>query len=296
MDIKKIEAFNTLVATRKFSDAADSLYISQSSLSKQISQLEKELGVTLFDRTHNGVQLTAAGSDFRNYASKAWAEYQHVMRRMEIYRSNGTIPLRIGALPLVDDYMVADCLTNYWMSNPHVQIEYFERSQANLREGLLRRKFDIVLARVDSIDTDLYAFSPLFTDELIVVCRSDSPLARRGSIDLGALRNERFIALDPNSTIHNLIVQNCAKHGFHPNIALHHSRHRMVLKAVEKGMGITIMPSTLVRNMYDKNLSSIRLDEPIQSEVGFVWLKNEPLSTTASSLIEFVTEDYKKHQ
>lgn len=58
MDIRKLEAFQTVANTGKFTDAANKLFISQSSLSKQMSQMEKELGVKLFKKTRNGVELT----------------------------------------------------------------------------------------------------------------------------------------------------------------------------------------------------------------------------------------------
>ena len=86
MDFRKMEAFFTIANTGKFIDAAEKLFISQSSLSKQMSQLEGELGVKLFKKTRSGVQLTQAGQDFYTYVRKALPEYQHELSRLQMYK------------------------------------------------------------------------------------------------------------------------------------------------------------------------------------------------------------------
>lgn len=99
MDLRKLEAFLTVANTGKYTDAAEKLFVSQSSLSKQMAQMERELGVKLFKKTRNGVELTQAGFDFYSYVRKMLPEYHRAVDRLQMYREGGTYPLRIGSLP-----------------------------------------------------------------------------------------------------------------------------------------------------------------------------------------------------
>lgn len=100
MDLRKLEAFLTVANTGKYTDAAEKLFISQSSLSKQMAQMERELGVKLFKKTRNGVELTQAGFDFYSYVRKMLSEYHRAVDRLQMYREGGTYPCASASAPL----------------------------------------------------------------------------------------------------------------------------------------------------------------------------------------------------
>ena len=170
MDLRKLEAFLIVANTGKYTDAADKLFISQSSLSKQMAQMERELGVKLFKKTRNGVELTQAGFDFYSYVRKMLPEYHRAVDRLQMYREGGTYPLRIGSLPLAEEYGFANAFSSYWARNTSVQIDYFERSQEDLIDKLDRHKIDLALLRVDMLDPDKYSYVPLVLDEIVIAC------------------------------------------------------------------------------------------------------------------------------
>ncbi|MBQ9058986.1 MAG: LysR family transcriptional regulator [Atopobiaceae bacterium] len=276
MDFQKMEAFIAVASTGKFTDAADRLFVSQSSLSKQIGRLEREIGVDLFKKTRSGVELTPAGWEFYTYARKAVREYHEVSSRLASYIGGKTNPINVGSLPLTEEYGLADAFSTYWVENPSVQIEYRERSQQDLLTNLDIHKLDLAFGRLDIL-SEKYSSMPILRDEVMVVCRTDYPLARQKTVALASLRNERFILLESKSHLTKLFIEKCEDEGFFPNAPLHHSRHRMLLKAVEKGMGISVMPACLVRTYFSSTLALVRLEKPFYSTMGFIWLKgNQP--------------------
>lgn len=183
MDLRKLEAFLTVANTGKYTDAADKLFISQSSLSKQMAQMERELGVKLFKKTRNGVELTQAGFDFYSYVRKMLPEYHRAVDRLQMYREGGTYPLRIGSLPLAEEYGFANAFSSYWARNTSVQIDYFERSQEDLIDKLDRHKIDLALLRVDMLDPDKYSYVSLVLDEIVVACSTKHPLSAENMWD-----------------------------------------------------------------------------------------------------------------
>lgn len=96
-------------------------------------------------------------------------------------------------------------------------------------------------------------------------------LARKRSIPLGALRNERFILLESKSDITQRFVTECAKVGFCPNAPLHASRHRVLLRAVQNGLGITVSPKRMTESYLSAVLVTVPFKEQLFTTVGFVW-------------------------
>ena len=292
MDFRKLETFLTVANAGKFTDAAEKLFVSQSSLSKQMAQVEKELGVKLFKKTRNGVELTQAGFDFYTYARKTIPEFQRAVSRLQMYREGSKQPLNIGALPLTEEYGFADSFSSFWVRNPSVQFEYFERSQADLEDKLNRNKIDLALLRLDMLDEDEYAYVPIVVDELVIACSVKNPLANMRKVKISDLRNEQFILLEEKSDVTQIFRQACEHEGFCPNTPLHHSRHRMLIKAVQNNMGITVLPSRLVATYQANDLTTVSLAKPLFSTLGFAWRSDELLSAVAKKLVEFVCADF----
>lgn len=292
MDIRKLEAFQTVANTGKFTDAADKLFISQSSLSKQMSQMEKELDVKLFKKTRNGVELTQAGFDFYSYVRKALPEYQRAVARLRMYREGSTYPLRIGSLPLIEEYGLADSFSSYWVRNPSVQLEYFERSQEDLISKLDRHKIDLAIARGDMLDMEKYSFVPLVRDEMVLICSRKHPLSQVDTISVSKLRNEEFMLLEEKSDVTQIFRRICEREGFFPNVPLHHSRHRMLMKAVQNNMGISVLPRRLASTYLACDLSIVSFEKPFYSTLGFVWHADEVLTPVMREFVNYVCEDF----
>lgn len=292
VDFRKMDAFLAVANAGKFVTAAEQLFISQSSLSKQMAQLERELDVKLFKKTRNGVELTQAGHDFYAYARHAVPEYQHEVSRLRMYREHAAFPLTVGALPLTEEYGFADSFSSYWVRNTSVEMQFVERNQGDLLDKLKRHKVDIALARTDYLDEGWFEYTPIVQDELTLVCSSTDPLAKRSSVSVHELKNETFVLLIDQSWVTRKFLDACSKAGFHPNVPLQHSRHRMIIKAIQKHMGISVLSQRLVSLQQPNDIVCVPFDKPIISTIGFVWLRGEQVSSVAQGFMDFVCSDF----
>lgn len=292
VDFRKLEAFLTVANTGKFVTAAEKLFISQSSLSKQMAQLERELDVKLFKKTRNGVELTQAGRDFYTYARKAVPDYQHELSRLKMYKKDALYTLTVGALPFSDEYGFADSFSSYWVRNTSVQIQFVERNQTDLLDKLKRNKVEIALARTDFLDEGWFSYRPIVQDDLVLVCPSSSPLAKKASVSVGELRNEQFILLESQSEVTRMFLEACSRCGYHPNAPLSHTRHRMILKAVQRRMGVSVLSRRLVSTYHADDIMYLPFDPPLVSTIGFVWLRDEQPSKIAQDFMDFVCSDF----
>lgn len=271
MDLKHIESFLAVANAGRYVTAADQLYISQSALSKHIAHLEGELGVTLFKKTREGVVLTQAGWDFYSYARKALGDYRSLQNRLGAYRGEGSLIISVGTLPLSVEYGIADALGDYWMRHPATQIDVLERSQQGLLQALEHHKIDVAIARTDLVDLVKYVSFPIFNDELVFICPSGHPLAKKRSVALRELRGETFVLLEEKSDVTQIFVEACLEAGFHPDAPYHQARHSMVLRAVQRGMGVTALPLRLLAASDADDLTGIPFETPIVSQIGLIW-------------------------
>ncbi len=292
MDFRKIEAFLTIASTGKYTAAAEKLFTSQSSLSKQMRQLEAEIGAPLFRKTSSGVELTQAGWEFYYYARHALPELRQTLAHIDAIKEEKKASIRLGSLPFVEDYGISDCLCSFWAKTPSIQIEFSERSQEDLVYALDRNKLDLAIVRLDLIDRARFSTRRLLIDEIVVVVNKNNPLARRASVDIDELRREKFILPTERSDLAQIFISACREHGFHPDAPLTHSRHWMLLKAVQRGMGTTVMPRGMASPIHASDVVCVPLMPAIETTIGFAWPAGVAPGRVTTQFMDFVCENY----
>ena len=294
MDFQKLESFVVLAETGKYLDAADKLYISQSTLSKQISSLEKELGIDLLKKTKRGSELTQAGWEFYAYAKRALQERHDVMRKIDYLKGTSAGIIHVGSLPVREEYGIVDAFSTYWARNPTVRIDYVERNQDGLVEALERHEIDVAFARADLIDLTRFEFLPVLEDELLLICSVRHHLPRGSSIRIEGLRNEDFILLEGASGLTQLFTHACEAHGFFPHVVMSYPRHHAIFKPVRQDLGVTVLPRRSLLAYGADDLVGRPFEEPLVSKLGFIWPRNARLDEHTTSFVHAVCEDMSR--
>jgi len=293
VDFVQLEHFLAVARSKKFSRAAENSYVSQSSLSKQIKALEEELGVELFVRSSAGVSLTPAGEMFLDFAGKTHRDYENILLGLGRYSAGAHLRVRLGALPLMEAYDLDSALADFQIDNMGTQIDLFEREQTNLLRRLDMDQVDVAIMRTDNLSRDEYDWVTLVRDEIVIVCSIHHPLARAHRIPVGELKDERFVMLDPQSDIYTIFVEECRTEGFFPNVIFMHARHRPLLSAVKRGIGISALPRGLTHVKDEAALCCVPLQHPLYTEIGLVFRKDQKLTPWADKLVKFFASAYE---
>jgi len=132
MTFDHVDYFLSIVEYKSFSRAADELYLSQSSLSKQIKSLENELGKQLFARQGAQIELTSYGKLFWEFAKKVSREYQNFISQLPQDNTVQMYTLRLGVLPLLFEYNLMGIILKFQMVHDNIQLMLFEDNQAML--------------------------------------------------------------------------------------------------------------------------------------------------------------------
>jgi len=289
MDIRQIQYFLSIVDTGSFSAAADEHYISQSSLSKIIIALEKELNVSLFDRSKRKVFLTEAGQAFLEPARKLNVDYKALLVQLDSFKSE-TDNFSIATIPVLTQYGITNSIAQFRVENPGIHFDMEEIHGLNVLPGLDEHRFDLAIARQNYIDPDKYTNFEISKDKLLVVVSKKNRHATRHSISIKDLSKDNFIVFDKVTDLHRLIMDVCNDAGFEPTIFYSSQKKVSVFALVGTNIGLALMPSKIYEYYKDPDVVAIPLDEEIECNIVLIQLKNKKLPKSAESFIEYLVK------
>jgi LysR family transcriptional activator of glutamate synthase operon len=293
MDSRQVHYFLTIVKTGSFSAAADELYISQSSLSKQIMALEKELGIQLFDRSKRQITLTEAGRIFLKYAHNIDEAHNSIRLDLEALKP-GPESLSIVAIPVLAQYGIPNHIARFRETHPSIHFTLEEREGMSVLPALNSESFDLAFVRDNIVDKEQYSGLEISKDILVVVISLRNRFASRESLSMAELSNENFIMFDKGTILHNLLIQECNKAGFEPRIFYASLHIEDIIGLVASNIGIALMPEKLFEYDQHADVVSIPLVETVESNVVLVAPKNKKPSRAARTFIEFMERSLVK--
>ena len=287
MEIRQTQYFLSVVDTGSFSAAADEHYISQSSLSKVIIALEKELGVSLFDRSKRKVFLTPAGEAFLEHARKLNAAYKAMVVEMDGYKTS-LDSFSIATIPVLTQYGITTLLAQFRDLHPNIRFSLDEIDGLNILPALDERRFDLAFTRHNFLNHDRYASLEICKDKLLVVVSKNNHHANRTSISLKELSGDNFIVFDRVTDLHKLIMDECRKAGFEPTIFYSSHRKMSVFGLVGTNIGLALMPVKVYEYYQYPDVRAILLDEDIVCNIVLVYLKNRKIPEAGRIFVDFM--------
>jgi len=287
MDIKQIEYFVAVVETGSFSSAAEELYISQSSLSKQIIGLEKELGVKVFDRSKRKIALTEAGEMLHKHALTLRKNYQSLQADLGEYKK-ATPSLKIAAIPVTAQYGITSFVAQFKKAYPQINFTLEERQASTVLPALSQYKYDLAFLRDYNIDTSVISYFPIMTDKLTVAVSCDHRFAERKSISLKELSDENFIMFNKGTLIHELSMNACQSAGFEPKVFYTASRAASIIGMLILNSGVALIMERVLNYYNHADVVAIPLDQTLESKIIIAYPKDKKLSKPARTFLDFM--------
>ncbi|PZE22614.1 LysR family transcriptional regulator [Paenibacillus xerothermodurans] len=255
MELRQLQYALQIAADKNFSRAAEKLHIAQPSLSQQLSKLEKEIGVLLFQRTTNSVEVTHAGALFVEKAQAILDMVEQLKREMDDISQMRKGKLVVGSLPITGSHVLPMVLPIFQERYPEIEIMLVEETSANLEHMTANGQVDISLLSLPLQDESL-TYTPLIEEEIILAVPPQHRLAHKAlgagdqplnSVELAELRSEPFITLKKGQGFRQITIQLCQTAGFTPTIVFESSNIETVQSLVAAGMGIALIPNMISR-------------------------------------------------
>ncbi|PPL20280.1 LysR family transcriptional regulator [Microterricola pindariensis] len=264
MNLEQLQSFVEVAQTGHFTRAAAQLHLAQPSLSRQISTLEADLGAPLFHRVRGNITLTAAGESLLPLAKRMLADAEAVRYEMQELAGLRSGRVRLGATPTLCISLVAEVLTAFHAAYPGIQLHLTEGGSRGLLEELAGGALDLALITTTEDgpgpSTGLRRI-PLLTEELVVVSAAHGAhFGDRTSITLAELAALPQITFHENYDLRAATMQAFAEAGLSPQIVLEGSEMDAVLRCVERGLGVAVVPAMVLADR--PGLCSVRLSAP----------------------------------
>ncbi len=288
MDINYFREFAVLCKSKTFLEAADSLYISQSSLSRHIKTMEDELGVQLFNRTTRRVSLTKIGEAFLPYAQKIadiQAEYQKFLSNEQHHAAES---LTIGSIPSMTQGSVADNLEAFTRRHPACRISTIEADSLQLKEMLHGQECDMAFLRDFDDPSGEFCKIPVLLDAMVAIVPWDHPFAQNDSVSLQDLAGEPLLWLSRNTFLHSLCERAFQEQNLHPNVVFTSHNGDNIIYHVGRGLGIAMLMKDHARRLATEEVRLIDISPAITSTVVLAYRREKKLSATASQLLQMV--------
>ena len=285
MDIDYIHEFVVLAGTGNYMEAADRLFLTQSSLTRHIQKLEADLGVTLFDRTTRRIELNQYGRLFLPYAEQIALLQKDYTTAFcnELNRERGTI--RIGAIPVMAQYHITDILARFQQENRNYMLDIQEADSLQLTQMLREERIDFAVIRESDDASSSFRKIPITQDTLAALMPKNHPLAGSEHIELKQLYRDSFLLLGRDTFMYSLCVRECRTAGFEPHIAFTSNRVDNIIGLVSKGMGVGLLTKRPVMSANHSDIAVVDVLPAITTTISLAYLPDKKLTAPQQQLV-----------
>ncbi|MCA0044527.1 LysR substrate-binding domain-containing protein [Celeribacter litoreus] len=247
MEFKRLKYFIAVAEELHFGRAAARLDMAQPPLSRQIAILEDQLGVKLFDRARNQVQLTDAGEVLLDRAREILADLDSAYREATLIGQGGAGRLRVAFVGTATYGPLPNLIKSYRSHYPNVDLALSSMNNAELERALIQREIDIAVAR-PRLGGDAFRSVVLHQEPLIVAVPDGSTAARRADpLQLKEIAEETFLLYPrrPRPSFADHVLGVCAEEGFTPSEQIFVQDFQTAISMVSVGVGVALVPESV---------------------------------------------------
>jgi len=258
-----------------FRKAAEKLFISQPGLSRQIKQMEQDLGVTLFERNNRRVALTKTGDYLQKELQINLKNLEDILAHSKLIHHGKEGHLTLGFVGSAMLQIIPAILKQFNSKFPKVMFKLEEMDNQKQIEGLLSQEIDVGFVRLERVPRSLEIHTVL-KETFCLVLPKNHPVNKRNFKNLSQFKDSPFILFDPeySASYYEKVMQIFDGCGFAPIISHNTIHASSIYKLVENNLGVSIVPKSLQFG-YDMNVKFIELDAiPQRAFLSIAWSKN----------------------
>ena len=275
IELRHIRYFLAVAEELHFRKAAERLFISQPGLSRQIKQMEDDLGVVLFERHNRKVMLTKTGHYLHKELQLNLKQLEDILDHAKLIQAGKKGQLKIGYVGSAMQHIIPDLLIKYREDHPDVMFSLKEMENQNQLNDLLSYSIDIGFMRLEEVPKHLERQTVL-SDVFCVVLPENHPITGKTFKSMAQFKKETFILFDPNysASYYDKVMQIFKDSGFVPSVSHLTIHATSIYKLVANNFGISIVPKSL-QNDAVQGVKFIELNNIRQrTDLSMVWNTN----------------------
>ncbi|MGW1738146.1 LysR family transcriptional regulator [Nocardia sp. NPDC001965] len=271
MELRQLEYFVAVAEEQNFTRAADRVHISQSGVSAQIRQLERELGAELFDRTTRIATLTVAGKAALEHARTALTAARAVSRAVgevtDLVRGTLTVGMVVGCTvtPLFD------ALSTFHRAHPGVEISLSEDNSDRLVDAVRAGALDFALVGTATATPAGLPALTLTTDRLVAAVPTGHLLAAQAEVTLRELCAHPIVCMPTGTGLRAVLDQACAAQNLRPTIALQAGAADAIADLATRGLAVAVLSDSMAAHYRDRLIVRPIADIDIPALLALIW-------------------------
>lgn len=297
MEIRQLEYFEAVARLSSFTRAAESLHVSQPTITTSIKNMEVELGISLLVRDKRNVMLTAHGEIFLEKAKKVLEQFERMIEETQELAGNYEQMLNIGITPVTGSFLNAILYNGFFRENPWVKYKVLELGSLGIMEAIDSDEIDLGYLVIQEGMEEHYDVCRIQNGQLKALIHRDNPLSAMQKISIKYLAGEKLIYLPTHSYIRNKLDEEFKRLDLEPDILAIPQQMITAFNLVDHNAGISFVLGDGYQNfMHTQNVVSVPLDPPIRYITGFVWKKGKRISRAAKRCTAYVHQRMRGHQ
>lgn len=295
MELRQIKYFMEVAKREHVTEAAEALHVAQSAVSRQIFNLEAELGVDLFIREGRSVRLTRIGHIFLEHMERAMNVIDDATQVIEEYVDPEKGTIHIGFSASLASYILPTAIFYFRKQYPDVKFVLNQGSYSELIEAVKRGEINIAILGPLPAEQEKIKSSILFTEDIVALLPSNHPLARRSSIKLIELRDDSFVLFPKGFILHDLIMEGCLQRGFKPTVSFEGKDLDAIKGLVSAGLGVTLIPEVTLVDCLPRATVKVPIVEPsLKRSVGAIIPTERELLPTEKLFHQFIKDFFMR--
>lgn len=295
-NLELYRVFYTVAKCGSLTRAAEELYISQPAVSQSIKQLETQLGTTLFNRTHHGMELSAQGGKLIfSEVERALGLLNAAENRLEEMKSSATGLIRIGASDTIFEYFLADKIVEFHERFPKVKIELMADLTPETIEKLKADRCDVAFVNLPiTVEPELRLYGNCMRlNDVFIAGEKFKEIENEAPMSLLKLKNYPLILMDKNTVARRSLDRFFEGHGVSLQPSIEVGSWDLMKRLVIRGMGIGVIPREYaLRAIENGEVFEVKSDPALPTRsVGMLLAKQEKASYALHCFLEYFLKD-----
>jgi len=282
MELRQLYYFVKVAKKEHVTQAAEELHVAQSAVSRQIHQLEEELGVKLFLQKGRNLQLTPVGQLFLKRMEVILADLERSVVEIHEFLDPEKGEIRLGFPHSLGVSLIPQVVAAFRQLHPNVRFRFKQGMYPSLIRDMVKGEIDLAFISPFPDEHDHVCGEVLLTEELYAILPPNHVLAGEETIDLNQLKDEKFVLFSEGYSLRPIVWNACQEAGFTPKIGFEGEETETIRGLVAAGMGVSLLPEMALQHSGILQPAKVRVQNPrVTRNIGIIHRSNEKLPLVA---------------
>lgn len=295
MELRQLYYFVKVAKKEHVTQAAEELHVAQSAVSRQIHQLEEELGVKLFVQKGRNLQLTPVGQLFLKRAEVILADLERAVIEIHEFLDPEKGEIRLGFPHSLGISLIPQVVAAFRKLHPNVKFRFKQGMYPSLIRDMIKGDIDLAFISPFPDEHEFVCGEVLLTEELYAILPPGHRLSDKESIELKELEDETFVLFSEGYSLRPIVWEACQEAGFTPKIGFEGEETDTIRGLVAAGMGVSLLPEMALHYTGPLHPTKMRVTEPqVTRTIGLIRRSNEKLPLVAKVFHGFLLRYFQE--